>query len=241
MARYQIIIAYDGTNFSGSQRQASSRTIQDELEKTLRKIKWHESSVILAGRTDAGVHAQGQVAAFDLEWKHSTGDLQNALNAFLPKEISVNQVDLVNGRFHPRFDAKWRLYRYRIYSQPVRDPLRDRFAWRIWPAPRSLEPLAETWLGIHNFAAFGSPTRTGGSTIRTVFNANWKQYGDECSFEIKANAFLYHMVRRIVFVQIAVSQGKIEKEDLTGALEGKIELPSGLAPPNGLTLVEVGY
>jgi len=197
--------------------------------------------VILAGRTDAGVHAQGQVAAFDMEWNHSNIDLQNALNAYLPKDISVSQVNSVNMRFHPRFDARWRLYRYRIYSQPVRDPQRERFAWRIWPAPPSLQPLADTWLGTHSFTAFGSPPRTGGSTTRTVFNAGWKQCGDEWTFEIKADAFLYHMVRRIVFAQIAVIQGKISKNDLTAALEGSFELPSGLAPPNGLTLVEVGY
>ena len=115
MVRYQIIIAYDGTDFSGSQKQANSRTVQDELEKALQKLEWKGKSVLLAGRTDTGVHASGQVAAFDLEWKHSLCDLRNALNANLPMDISVRQVESVNSGFHPRFDANWRRYRYRIY------------------------------------------------------------------------------------------------------------------------------
>ena len=241
MVRYQIIIAYDGTRFSGSQRQASSPTVQDELEKSLRKINWQGSSVIMAGRTDAGVHAKGQVAAFDLDWNHSLQDLQNSLNANLPFDISVNKVDQVIDGFHPRFDAKWRLYRYKIYSQPVRDPLRERFSWRVWPAPGFSKSIAESLIGTHDFAAFGSPPRTGGSTTRTVFDANWTQHEDESYFEIKADAFLYHMVRRIVFAQLAVDQGKISGKDFARALEGSLDLPSGLAPPKGLTLLEVGY
>ena len=241
MARYQIIIAYDGTDFSGSQKHASSRTVQGELEKALQKLEWKGKSVLLAGRTDSGVHASGQVAAFDLEWKHSIRDLRNALNANLPMDISVSQANSVNEEFHPRFDAKWRLYRYRFFSQPVRDPLRERFSWRIWPGLAKLQQLAEIWVGDHDFAKFGSPPRTGGSTTRTVFDANWKQCEDEWYFEIKADAFLYHMVRRIVYAQITVGQGKITREDLTAAIEGSFELPSGLAPPNGLTLVEVSY
>ncbi|MFC2064531.1 tRNA pseudouridine(38-40) synthase TruA [Chloroflexota bacterium] len=241
MVRYQIIIAYDGTDFSGSQKQANTRTVQDELEKALQKLEWQGSSVLLAGRTDTGVHASGQVAAFDMEWNHSLSDLQNALNANLPMDISVRQIESVNSDFHPRFDANWRRYRYRIISHPVRDPLRERFSWRIWPGLTNLKPLADIWEGTHDFAKFGSPPRTGGSTTRTVFDANWKQCEDEWCFEIKANAFLYHMVRRIVFAQISVSQGKITLQDLKDALEGSFELPSGLAPPNGLILEELNY
>ncbi len=105
MARYQIILAYDGTGFLGSQRQASSRTAQSELEKALRKLGWNGKTVYLAGRTDTGTHASGQVAAFDLDWTHGTDKLQDALNAHLPCDMAVREVNVAADDFHPRFDA----------------------------------------------------------------------------------------------------------------------------------------
>ena len=114
MARYQIILAYDGTGFLGSQRQASSRTVQSELEKALRKLGWHGKTVYLAGRTDTGTHASGQVAAFDLDWGHGLQKLQDALNAHLPRDMAVREVKAAADDFHPRFDATSRCYRYRL-------------------------------------------------------------------------------------------------------------------------------
>src|SRR6266498_4995595 len=134
MARYQLTLAYDGTDFFGSQRQAKPRTVKGELERALCKIGWTGSSVMMAGRTDNGVHAMGQVASFDLDWSHSDDDLVHALNAALPADMAVHQARMVHAKFHPRFDATSRLYRYRLFCQPLRDPLRERFAWRVWPA-----------------------------------------------------------------------------------------------------------
>src|SRR5512133_399376 len=136
MARYQLTLAYDGTDFFGSQRQASKRTVQGELEKALCKLGWTGRSVIMAGRTDTGVHATGQVAAFDLDWSHSDETLVRALNAALPADMAVHQVRMVHAKFHPRFDASFRRYRYRLFCLPLRDPLRERFAWRVWPPIR---------------------------------------------------------------------------------------------------------
>ena len=161
MARYQIILAYDGTHFLGSQRQAASRTVQGELEKALRKIGWDGQTVYLAGRTDTGTHASGQVAAFDLDWDHGLDDLQKALNSHLPQDMAVREVNVAADAFHPRFDASSRRYRYRLFCAGVRDPLRERYAWRVWPAVTDLTPLAAIWLGTHDFAAFGTPPRTG--------------------------------------------------------------------------------
>ena len=123
MARYQIILAYDGTGFLGSQRQAGSRTAQSELEKALRKLGWHGQTVYLAGRTDTGTHASGQVAAFDLDWLHDLKELQDALNAHLPRDMAVWAVQTAADDFHPRFDASSRCYRYRLFCASVRDPL----------------------------------------------------------------------------------------------------------------------
>jgi tRNA pseudouridine38-40 synthase len=241
MARYQIKISYDGTGFTGSQRQLNSRTVQMELEKALSKINWTGRSVLLAGRTDTGVHASGQVAAFDLDWRHTLEDLTNALNAALPRDIAVDQLEIAADDFHPRFDATSRRYLYRLFCQKTRDPLRERFAWRVWPEVADLRPLAEVWLGEHDFSAFGSPPRPGNSTSRTVLASSWKKVDNEWQFEIKANAFLYHMVRKIVHAQVLVGQGRIIKKDLIQALEKQTGLPSGLAPAHGLTLLEVSY
>lgn len=241
MARYQIILTYDGTRFVGSQRQLKSRTVQNELENALRKMNWNGKSVLMAGRTDSGVHASGQVVAFDLDWKHSIDDLGNALNASLPLDMAVSQVHQTADDFHPRFDANWRRYRYRLFCQQERNPLRERYAWRVWPSVNDLHALAEIWTGAHDFSAFGTPPKPGNSTERTVLEANWQLIGDEWQFEIKANAFLYHMVRKIVHAQVLVGQGRINIEDLTRALDQQSKLPPGLAPAHGLALVEVGY
>jgi tRNA pseudouridine38-40 synthase len=249
MARYQIILAYDGTDFLGSQRQAGSRTVQIELEKALCKIGWQDRSILLAGRTDTGTHASGQVAAFDLDWGHGLAKLQDALNAHLPRDMAVWEVKVAADDFHPRFDASSRRYRYRLFCTGVRDPLRERYAWRVWPPVADLTPLAAIWSGTHDFAVFGSPPRSGGSAVRTVLSAEWQKYGDEWIFEIQANAFLYRMVRKLVYVQVAVGQARLPAEVLVRALDGKSEvrqavqseIPASLAPASGLTLVEVHY
>ena len=157
MARYQIILAYDGTDFLGSQRQASSRTVQSELEKALRKLGWHGQTVYLAGRTDTGTHASGQVAAFDLDWVHGLQKLQDALNAHLPRDMAVREVKAAADDFHPRFDASSRCYRYRLFCASVRDPLRERYAWRVWPAVADLT-AAGRYLARHaRFCRFRYP------------------------------------------------------------------------------------
>lgn len=249
MARYQIILAYDGTGFYGSQRQGHTRTAQGEIEKALRKIGWNGRSILLAGRTDSGVHAKGQVAAFDLEWPHSTGALQKALNSHLPGDMAVWKVVSTRNDFHPRFDAVSRRYQYRLFCRDLRDPLRERYSWRVWPAVDDLSPLASIWAGRHDFAAFGSPTTPRGSTVRTVRSASWHASDDEWLFEIEADAFLYRMVRRLVYVQVAVGQGRVSAGDLVQALENdpkdmlvtRKSIPAGLAHPSGLSLVEVKY
>lgn len=250
MARYQLTLAYDGTEFFGSQRQASKRTVQGELEKALSKIGWTGRSVIFSGRTDTGVHAMGQVASVDLHWLHSEDDLLRALNAELPFDMAVHTARVVDPKFHPRFDAGSRCYQYRLFCQPLRHPIQERFAWRVWPEihPDFLANAARLFLGTHDFAAFGSPTTPKGTTVRTVMKARWMQIEkDEWQFEVQADAFLYRMVRRLVFVQVAVAQKKTSAEAIARSLADPVpagkrsEIPSGLAPAHGLTLVAVTY
>lgn len=244
MARYKVILAYNGSRFNGSQRQAISRTVQGEFEKALRKLGWTAKSVLMAGRTDTGVHAAGQVVAFDLEWAHPADVLLKALNATLPTDTAVKSVCEAPADFHPRFDAISRRYCYRIFCEPIRDPLREKFAWRVWPAldENDLKQTASLFLGTHDFAAFGSPTTPKGTTVRTATKSEWKKMPDgEWQFEVRADAFLYRMVRRLVFVQVSVAQKKCSVEQVRNALSKQSKLPAGLAPAHGLTLVEVMY
>lgn len=246
MARYKLILAYDGTDFAGSQRQAKHRTAQGELERALRKIGWPARSVTLAGRTDTGVHASGQVAAFDLDWPHSLDQLREALNANLPADMAAKEVEIADAKFHPRFSAKSRCYQYRVFSQNFRDPLRERFAWRVWPEFDFdlLVEAAKFFLGRRDFSAFGSPPREESSATRTVMSSEWKKVDDEWRYEVRADAFLYRMVRRLVYVQVAVAQGRCSKAIVVRALENpesKNQIPAGLAPAHGLNLVEVTY
>ncbi|MBC7876457.1 MAG: tRNA pseudouridine(38-40) synthase TruA [Anaerolineales bacterium] len=244
MARYQVILAYDGTGFTGSQKQASSRTVQGELERALYNLGWSGKSVIMAGRTDTGVHATGQVAAFDFEWTHSADKLLRALNADLPSDLVISSLLPASADSHPRFDAVSRRYRYRLICKQIRDPLRDKFVWRVWPEMDAdiLKQNASIFLGTHDFAAIGSPTTPKGTTVRTVTKAEWKKMPDgEWQFEVQADAFLYRMVRRMVFVQVSVAQGKCSVEKVQHALSKQGKLLAGLAPAHGLTLVEVQY
>jgi tRNA pseudouridine38-40 synthase len=244
MARYQVILAYDGTQFKGFQRQSKARTVQAEVEAALRELGWTGKAILAAGRTDTGVHASGQVIAFDLEWQHTPQELCAALNARMPEDISAQAANLSGAGFHPRYDAIDRTYRYKVYCQAVRHPLLDRYAWRVWPALEleRMQRAAEALLGTHDFAAFGTPPRAHGSTRRTVFLAQWSSKPPEILFDITADAFLYHMVRRLVNVLVEIGQGRCEVDMIRGYLEAPPEFPiQGLAPAHGLTLVGVTY
>jgi tRNA pseudouridine38-40 synthase len=244
MALYKVTLAYDGTQFYGFQRQANQRTVQEVVENALRALGWQGRAVTAAGRTDTGVHASGQVIAFDLDWAHPPGDLLRALNASLPEDVAAREAGLAPPGFHPRYSAVARRYRYRLFGDATRHPLRERYAWRVWPAvdPVVLHPVAEQLVGTHDFAAFGSAPKAGGSTVRTVVEASWSEDGFDLVFEIVANAFLYHMVRRLVAYQVEIAQGKqaaIPDFQFRG-LQGR-EPSQGLAPAHGLTLVEALY
>jgi tRNA pseudouridine38-40 synthase len=244
MERYQLILAYDGTDFLGSQRQGTKRTVQGEVEAALRRIGWRGRSILLAGRTDAGVHASGQVAAVDLDWRHSLGELKAALNYNLPDDIAVWKVSQTARAFHPRFDAQARCYLYRIIIKKERDPLRERFAWRIEekPAFDLLAQAAAKLVGEHDFHNLGRAMQPQNRTVRTVFAARWSAKGfGELAFEVIADAFLYHMVRRMVYLQVMVGIGRLGLEDFRGIVAGVRDAPPGMAPATGLELKACFY
>jgi tRNA pseudouridine38-40 synthase len=248
MARYQVTLAYDGTLFEGFQRQRrktlEARTVQGVVEAALRQLGWQGHVILAAGRTDTGVHASGQVVAFDLEWNHATEALLAALNANLPEDVAAKTVKIAPASFHPRYDALARRYRYSIYCQPMRNPLKDRYAWRVWPAVEleTLQAVAGQLLGTHDYSAFGAPPRGVGSTVRSVFQAVWQAEEPDLVFEVVANAFLYRMVRRLVYAQVMIGQDKLPQDTILVSLESQNpEMIQGLAPAQGLVLVEVIY
>jgi tRNA pseudouridine38-40 synthase len=253
MAHYQIILAYDGTQYRGSQRQLDGSkmpTVQGSCEEALRKLGWRGRSVLTAGRTDSGVHASGQVFSFDLDWDRPPNKLREAINGLLPKDIAVQEVRLVRPEFHPRYDAIARRYRYHIFCQRSRDPLRERFAWRVWPCVdiKNMQQASRILSGTHDFASFGTPSKRGGSTVREVMEANWSESRPPIDdppqwiFDILAEGFLYRMVRRLVYLLVSIGQGKLEPEIMRKLLENPESHPiQGLAPPHGLQLVEVLY
>ena len=242
--RFRVKLAYDGTGFHGSQYQPELRTVQGEVEKALKKLAWQEKTVLFAGRTDAGVHAAGQVVAFDFEWDHTEKELNQALNAVLPQDISAVKVSRTMSDFHPRYDALSREYQYQILCSPIRNPLQERFVWRVWPEidVKLMRRASRRLIGSHDFAALGNPHRSGGSTVRNINRIAWKKQGEVLVFKVVGNAFLYHMIRRIVIVVVKIGQGKAPTNALKKYLSNPSGPPSqGLAPANGLSLVEVRY
>jgi tRNA pseudouridine38-40 synthase len=245
MATYKSIIAYDGTDFQGFQRQAEGlRTVQGVIEDALRNLGWRERSITAAGRTDAGVHARGQVIAFALEWRHEIKSLSRALNANLPLDVAVRQTEVAQQGFHPRFSALVRRYSYTLLAAPVRDPLRERFAWRIWPEPEmdAMEVVADMLVGRYDFAAFGQAPSNDGHTIREVFQAHWRRKQDVMVFEIEANAFLHHMVRRLVGAMLEVGLERVTANEIRALLDDpKLRWEGRIAAAQGLCLETVIY
>lgn len=246
MTRFRGTLAYDGTRFYGFQRQANaSPTVQEVVEAALTALSGQASRVLAAGRTDAGVHATGQVIAFDLDWSHPPLDLRNALNANLPDDVAICDVEPVDGAFHPRYDARSRTYRYELYVAEVRQPLRRWTAWHLTGAldASAARAAARSLVGVQDFATFGSPPQ-GDSTVREVLDARWEASPDgaEHCFTITANAFLYRMVRSLVGTLVMVGQGRMTVEGFRAILATRDRSQSGpAAPPQGLTLIRVDY
>lgn len=248
MPRFRATLSYDGTDFAGFQRQSAVRSVQGEVESALLKIASQPVGVLGAGRTDSGVHASGQVIAFDMEWPHPTEALQRAINANLPADVAMAAVTETRADFHPRYNALSRRYRYQMAVRPQRNPLHDRYCVQVWPPPNAavLRRLAGTIEGTHDFCGYGSALDSGGSTVRTVIAANWREEetddGLHLTFEVEANAFLYRMVRRLVGGMLRVAHARWDEAMFETILRGAGATDvSPAAPAHGLTLVAVRY
>ncbi len=251
--RIRATIRYDGTFFHGFQRQQHQRTVQNVLEETI-ALTGSPVSVIPAGRTDAGVHARGQVVHFDYGGKVPAGNLCHFLNDHLPQDVAVDSVTIVPATFHARRSATSRTYRYCLFTAPVRDPLRERFAWRL-SKPLNLALLhaaVQAMQGAHNFRHFGKIPGNAQQQARDCLIRGWRReiYTARVAFEgslititLEADAFLTHMARALVGAAVAVGQGQLT---LTGLVEALADEQSDtavapLAPPQGLIFWSVQY
>jgi tRNA pseudouridine38-40 synthase len=242
---HRATVEYDGTDYYGFQLQPNRATIQGELERALERVTQQVVRVNGAGRTDAGVHARGQVISFQVSWRHPLGDLHRALNAVLPADVAVRDLALADERFHARFSARRRTYVYTVYNNTVRSPLLARFAHHV-PSPLHVEAMTEAataLLGCQDMAAFGQPP-TGAQTVRCVYRAGWRP-GSQAGlieFEIQANAFLRGMVRRIVGSLLQVGSGMLTRDGFVDLLASRDLARCGVrAPACGLCLERVSY
>ncbi len=241
-----LIIEYDGTNYHGSQLQKNGKTIQGELEKALKKLTGERIRIKTASRTDAGVHARGQVVSF---WTTSTIPLKSyidGLNHYLPRDIAVQEAFKTEQPYDVRRRAVSREYRYCILNRRVRSPMRQGFTCRVnGPLDTAaMNRACEALIGRHDFASFVSSAETARQkrTVRDVFKAEITQDGDMIVFSIVANAFLPHQVRNTIGALIKVGQGKMTAVEFKNIIRAATPgLASPTAPAEGLCLVRVNY
>ena len=249
MRTIKLLLSYDGTDFSGFQRQANARSVQQELESALEPIEGRHVTVAGAGRTDAGVHALGQVASFKLSNAIPAADLVQAMNARLPEDVRVLAADEVDAGFHARFSARGKAYRYRISNTAVISPFERRFALHL---SRSLDlaamrDAAQRLVGGHDFSCFQAKTEKARGSVRTVTRSEWSEEplpdgGRLLVYDIAGSGFLKYMVRNIVGTLVEVGDGRRTPASIGKLLASKNRAAAGpTAPPQGLYLVRVDY
>lgn len=245
MPRYRITIEYDGGSFSGWQRQENAASVQQVIEEAIGRFSNEAVTVFGAGRTDAGVHALGQTAHFDLGREFRTDTVRDAINFYLKKmPVSVLGCEAADGNFHARFDAVGRVYRYRIINR--RSPLALNRGYRWWvPTPldaHAMDRAAKVFLGVHDFTTFRAAICQSKSPVKSVDVLDVERQGDEISIRAEARSFLHHQVRNFVGALKLVGEGKWTADDVRAALAARNRCAGGpTAPAHGLYLVKVIY
>jgi len=245
MPRYKCIISYDGSGFSGYQVQPNKRTVQSVLESVLTKMhRGKEVKVFASGRTDAGVHAKGQVIHFDSPLQIPEEKWEKALNSLLPEDLSVLSVVSVEESFHARFDAKGKEYRYVLHLSSKWDPFRRKFAYQ-YPFPLDLNAMEEAskfFLGTHDFTSFCAAKTEVVDKVRTIETIDFTRENELLTIRFVGNGFLYNMVRILVGTLLEVGSGERSPEDIPIILAHRDRKYSGkTAPGHGLYLWEVFY
>ena len=251
MRTLKLTVRYDGTDFHGWQVQPGLRTVQGVLAEACARILRHEVKPAGAGRTDAGVHAQGQVASLETESPHPCEKILGGLNAVLPDDVSVGTVEEVEAGFNARFSARSKWYRYRILAVRSRDPIEHRYAWHV-PSSLDVERMqfaASGLCGTHDFRSFArqsaresAPDEPERSTVRTLYSVDASRVGNIMTLDVRGDGFLYNMVRTIAGTLVEVGRGKRPVTFPADALAARDRSAAGpTAPPQGLFLMEVHY
>jgi tRNA pseudouridine38-40 synthase len=245
MPRYKLTIEYDGTRFSGFQRQSNAYSVQQAIEEAIAQLCVEEVTVFAAGRTDAGVHATGQVIHFDLEKIFPAEIVQRALNYYLKnKSVAIIKAEEVDENFHARFSAIERFYQYVIINRPAPLVLEANRAWHLREALNieQMQQAANYLLGTHDFTSFRAQECQAHSPIKTINQINITDQNDHIIFHLNARSFLHHMVRNILGTLRFVGNGKWPAEIIPEILEAKDRAKAGpTAPPYGLYLTKINY
>jgi tRNA pseudouridine38-40 synthase len=251
MRYFKLTIAYDGTDFHGWQIQSNKPTIQGEIVNVLRRITQEDTALHGAGRTDAGVHAWGQVGSFRTESSLSAGEFQRALNALLPPTIRIRSAEEVGPDFNARWSARGKIYRYRVYRGKIVPPMLWRYVLH-YPFPLdedAMRDAAARFIGIHDFTSFAASTGSAEddqtrSTEREIFSTTLFRSADneELVFTVHGRSFLRYMVRKMVGTLLDVGRGKLTPADIDRLYERKDRSKSGpTVPPQGLCMVSVDH
>lgn len=240
----RLLVEYDGTGFAGWQRQDQQRTIQGCLEEAFQKMLGQPVLVRGAGRTDAGVHALGQVASVELASRIPNLGFLRGLNTHLPPQIAVLDVADMPSGWNARHDARGKIYRYEVWNHPVRSPHHARWSWHVYDLldSHSMRAATAVLLGEHDFRAFRSSDCDRLNTVRILRRFEVRRKGTLLTFEVEGTAFLRNMVRILVGTLVDVGRGKLTVAQVQALLENRDRKQAGVtAPAHGLTLVRVIY
>ncbi len=243
MPTYRLDLAYDGSGFRGYAAQTGQRTVQAELDSALAKLLGQSIDTVVAGRTDAGVHARGQVVSFQTEAEIDVDRLRRSLNGLVGPEVSIHRVSRAPDDFHARFSALWRSYRYLMDPRPAPDPLLRHMVWHVGREldQEAMRVIATALVGERDFSSF-CRTVEGRSNVRRVEETRLELIDGMFEFRIRANAFCHQMVRSIVGYMYDVGRGFSPPDRVEEVIEARDRSAvATVAPPHGLTLWEVGY
>lgn len=243
MRNLKLTIQYDGTKYCGWQKQPNSSGIQGTIEYAIYEITREKVNIIGSGRTDAGVHALGQVANFKTNSNIPAARIPDALNAKLPKDISIIDCQEVSDDFHSRYSATGKIYRYLIYNKPYRSPLYKDISYHVRYDLdiQKMRVEAQSLLGTHEFKGFMSSGSSVKDTVRTIHNISIEESGDLIVLEVEGNGFLYNMVRILVGTLVDIGRGRIDKP-LEEIIASQDRGEAGhTAPAHGLFLKKVHY